>query len=272
MKKVLTLFVTLLVLINSNGQEQSKKNSFTIKFGPAYILRQDFVFSPLIHKDLSLLNLALEFQREAFYYQKLKVGFATFNPGILVPFEFTEHGKIKKASPHYFTFLDLDYFIGKSTSKNENPVILGLLFSADIQLLNYVYGRIGNFGYLSSLGFGGFVKKELRLSDKSILSGTLQLPLISWLARSPYLVNDDEFIENISSHSDFKSFIEFQKDGELKTFDKLQIFGFEAKYLYEINRRWGIGAGYSFEFIHSVHPQELLSFRNSFDLSVNLKF
>ncbi len=272
MKKVLTLFVTLLVFIYSNGQEQSERNSFTIKFGPEYILRQDLIFSPLIHADLSLVNLALEFQRDAFYYQKLNVGFATFNPGIIVPFEFTEHEKIKTASPHYFTFLDLDYLIGKATSTNENPLIVGLLFSADIQLLNYVYGRIGNFGYLSSIGLGGFIKKTLRISDKSSLMGSSQLPLISWLARSPYLVNDDEYIENLSSNSDLKSFMQFQNDGKLNTLNHLQILDLEVKYLYKFSHRWGIGAGYSFNYIHSVLPRNLLSFRNSIDLSVNLKF
>ncbi len=272
MKKVLALIVLWLLFVNSNGQEHFEKNTFSLNFGPGYIVRQDLIFSPVIHKDVSILNLGLEYQRDAFYYQKLKIGFATFTPGITVPFEFSEHGESKTATPHYFTLFDLDYLIGKSISKNENPVILGLLFSTDIQLLDYVYGRIGNFGYFSSISFGGFVKKEFRISDKSNFSGNLQLPLISWLTRSPYLVNDDEYIENISSHSDFKSFLEFLKDGKWNTLNDLQIFNLEAKYLYEINHKWGIGAGYSFEFIHSVNPRNLLSFRNSFNLSVNLKF
>ncbi len=272
MKKLISIIVSWLLFMNSNGQEDSEKNTFSFNFGPGYIVQQDLIFSPLIHKDVSFLNLGLEYQRNAFYYQKLKIGFATFTPGILVPFIFTEHGESKTASPHYLTFLDFDYLIGRPVSKNDNSVALGLLISADVQLLNYVYGRIGNFGYLSSIGLGGFVKKEFRISDNSSFSGILQLPFISWLTRSPYLVNDDEFIENISSHSDFISFLEFLKDGKLNTLNNLQILNLAFKYDYRINYRWGIGTGYSFEFIHSVHPRNLLSFRNSFDISVNLKF
>jgi hypothetical protein len=272
MKKLLLIIVLWLLTMNSNGQEHSGRNTISFNFGSGYIVRQDLIFSPVTHKDFSFLNLGFEYQRDAFYHQKLKVGFATFTPGITVPFEFSEHGESKTASPHYFTLFDLDYLIGKSISKNENPVILGLLFSTDIQLLDYVYARIGNFGYFSSIGLGGFVKKEFRISDKSSVSGKLQMPLINWLARSPYLVNDDEFIENISFHSDFKSFWEFLKDGKWNTLNHLQIFNLEFKYHYEINHRWGIGAGYSFEFTHAVNPRNLLSFRNWFNLSVNLKF
>ncbi len=258
--------------LNNNGQDHSYRNTFSLNFGPGIIERQDLIFSPVTHKDISFLNLSLEYQRDAFCFQKLKIGLATFTPGIKVPFEFSEHEETKTASPHYFTLFDLDYLIGKSISKNENPAILGLLFSTNIQLLNYVYGRIGNFGYFSSIGLGGFVKKGFHISDKSSLSGTFQLPFMNWLARSPYLVNDDEFIENISSHSGFKSFTEFQKDGKLNTLNNLQIFDFDIKYLHEINHRWAIGAKFSVELIHAVNPKNLYSLRNALNISVHLKF
>jgi len=74
---------------------------------------------------------------------------------------------------------------------------------------------------------------------------------ISWLARSPYLVNDDEFIENTSSHSGFKTFTSFIGDGKLVSWNSWQSFDLEIKYLSHLNKKWQLGAAYLFEFIHS---------------------
>lgn len=273
MKYKLVLSVITLIATLQQAKGQDLKNKLSLYLGPGHIARQDLVFSPFIHQDFTLLNLGLEYTRNADVYQNLRLGFASFNPMLTSPYDYTINGKTEVASEHYFTLIDLDYSLGKEISKTEkSSTKVGAIFAADVQVLNYAYGRIGSFGYYSSLGLGGFILKEYSLSEKSSISGRFALPLFNWLSRSPYLVNDDEFIENISSHSTLKSFFAFIGDGEFATLNKLQTFNLEAKYTYQLNRRWDIGLGYFFEFIHVKNPRTLLSYRNSLIASTNFRF
>lgn len=273
MKRIIILFIFEIIAFTGFGQSPPAKNALAIQFGPGIIARQDLVFSPLIHDDFSILNMGASYTRKARLFQNVSFRFAGFNPMADGPYEFTVHGELYTAYPHSFILIDLDYQIGKRiTEDQKSAVTAGGLFSTDIQALNYVYGRIGNFGYYSAFGLGVFATYDRPLNEKSNLAATLQLPLIAWFARSPYLVNDDEFIENISSHSGFKSFMAFIGDGEMITWNKMQTLDFEIKYEFNLSERWELGAAYRFEFIHARIPRNLLSFRNSLNFAANYKF
>ncbi len=270
-KLVFSVITLIALLQQAKGQEF--ENKLSLNLGAGYIARQDLVFSPFIHQDFTLLNLGLEYTRNTNVYQNLRLGFTSFNPMLTSPYEYTINGETELASEHYFTLIDLDYSIGKEFRKTDKSTTkVGAIFAADVQVLNYTYGRIGSFGYYSSFGLGAFILKEYSLNEKSSVSGRFAIPLFNWLSRSPYLVNDDEFIENISSHSTLKSFFAFIGDGEFATLNKLQTFNLEAKYTYQLNRRWDIGLGYFFEFIHVKEPRKLLSYRNSLFVSTNYRF
>lgn len=273
MKRILILFIFGLSAIDGSGQGTTGKNALSLHFGPAFIARQDLVFSPFIHGDFSFLNIGAGYTRKAKLFQKVNLRFANFNPMVAEPYEFAVHGENYTAYPHSLSLIDLDYQLGKRISENQRSVITaGGLYSTDIQALNYVYGRIGSFGYYSAFGLGIFGTYERPVSEKSHLAATLQLPLIAWLARSPYLVNDDEFIENISSHSGLKTFMAFIGDGEFVSWNKMQTLDLELKYEYSLNERWGLSAAFQFDFVHVSQPRNLLSFRNSLDFSACYKF
>ncbi len=273
MKIILIFFFSWLTASLCFGQETKRENALTLSFGPGYIMRQDLIFSPAIHRDFSLMNLGLDYTRDAKFFQKVSIRYANFNPMVVKPYEFTVHGEPNTAYPHSFNIIDLDYQFGKNIKETKNATITaGGLFSTDIQAMNYVYGRISSFGYLAALGLGAFGTYERPINEKNKLSATLKLPLFAWLARSPYLVNDDEFIENISSHSGFKTFMAYLGDGQMATWNKMQTFDLELKYEYDLSERWEFGAAYLLEFIHMSQPRNLLSFHNSLNLSANFKF
>src|SRR5690606_26054788 len=129
-------------------------------------------------------------------------------------YNYVEDGEQRSTSPSFFTLVDLDYFIGRNiASNNRCRTALGLVFSADVQALNYVYGRLGSFGYYSFFGLGLGLKHEQAVGRRGVVTAALHVPLVGWQARSPYLVNDDEFIENTMSHSGVKTFLAFVGDG-----------------------------------------------------------
>ena len=273
MKLKLSFTIMVIVIMIYHAQAQDFKNMFSLSVGVGHFARQDLVFSPFVHKDFTAVNTGLEYTRKADFHQKLKLRYASFNPMLTSPYVFMLNGEKKVANQHFFTLIDLDYFFGKKINQTEKSnTTVGALFNTDAQMLNYEYGRIGSFGYYSTFGLGGFIYKDYQINEKSHIYASLALPLLNWLTRSPYLVNDDEFIENISSHSAVKSFFAFIGDGKLITLNKLQTFDLEAKYAYQLNTRWEIGAGYLFEFIHSKEPRSLLSYRNSLLVSTSFKF
>lgn len=261
--RILLTIIIWLIALNCFGQEQ-RKNTLSLNYGLGYLARQDLVFSPMIHKDFSFLNVGIEYTREAKFFQKVSLRYGIFNPGISTPYNFTNHGESRTAAPHSFNFIDIDYLIGKNVNESQKAKLtVGSLFVIDVQPMNYVYGRIGSFGYYSTIGLGLFGKYQYTFSKKSYLTTILQLPLVGGLARSPYLVNDDEFIENTYSHSGFETFMSFMGDGHLVTWNSLQTFDLDIRYTYALNQKWNLGAAYLFEFIHSNQPRNLLSYRQS---------
>ena len=189
------------------------------------------------------------------------------------PYTFYSEGEERSALPHQFIFVDLDYVLGKTLSGPGNMKIsLGGLFSSDIQTMNYVYGRVGNFGYFAALGLGLSLDMEYSTGEKGKFSSSLLLPLVSWLARSPYLVNDDAFIENQRSHSGIKSFFAFLEDGNLVALDRLQRLDIEFGYSRNISNRMSLGMRYIFGLIHTRQPRNLLSYSNHIELTAHLKF
>jgi len=273
MKQVLVLLIGWFTVFNCYGQEAIRKNSLSLNLGPGYIMRQDIMFSPFIHTDISFLSIGLEYTHQAKLYQKVSLRYGNFNPKVSDPYDFSIHGENETAYPHSFNMIDIDYHIGKVMIDNgKSTLTAGGLLSVDVQVFNYVYARISSFGYYSAFGLDIFGRYGIRISEKNSIAASLQLPLASWLARPPYNGIDDEFIENISSHSGFKTFLAFIGDGELVTWNRLQTFDAGINYTYSLNEKWDLGAGYLFEFIHANQPQNLLSFRNTINISATIRF
>lgn len=269
----LTLVLSIFMTVLSFGQEKERKNAISIYLGPSHLIRQDVIFSPMVHRDMTFPALGIDYSRRAKYFQNISLQYAGFSPMVSEPYTFVFEGEEEIANPHYLTFIDLDYLFGKEKKLNErSSFTYGGMFATKVQVLNYVYGRISSFGYFASFGLGGFGQYRHQIGEKGTVTARLQLPLFSWVARSPYLVNDDEFIDNISSHSGVKTFLAFIGDGNLATWNRIQYFDFDFGYDFKLNPKWTLGANYWFEFIHFSNPRPLTSFRNSLQLQATYSF
>jgi hypothetical protein len=268
-----TIAFTLTILLSSSLRAQNTTNSIQLQLGLSSSARQDLIFSPFIHNDLSPINVGIRYQKEKTFYQNLHVRFSSLKPSLIESYEFYDNNEINQLSPHIFFIVDLDYWLGKELRRSEQSATrVGMALNADIQALNYSYGRFSSFGYYSALGLGGFISHTHNINERNKITGQIALPLFSWLARSPYLLNDDEYIENISSRSGLKTFLAFISDGNFATLNKLQTLDFRVNYTYKLTDRWEFGCDYLFEFIHSKEPRNLLSCRNSIFLNTTLKF
>ena len=91
------------------------------------------------------------------------------------------------------------------------------------------------------------------------------------MARSPYLINDDEFIENTFSHNGFSTFFKYLEGGHVVTWNELQSVEIGLNYQHMISEKWSLGAGWKFSFIHAALPKDLFSVQNNLSVMALLK-
>jgi hypothetical protein len=230
------------------------------------------IFSSFRHTDFAPVTFGLLYEKNKRVHQFVNLDYAGFSAGLETPYDILLDDSIATADNHSFTFVELDYGWGKWLGKNQViQSLVGGSFTIDIQASNYNYGIFGFFGYYATFGAGLWYKGIYQVSDRHRITGQAEIPLVSWYARSPYLVNDDEFIENIYSHNGFTTFFDYLGDGELVTWNKLQAFNLSLDYLYTLSGKWSIGAGWRFSFIHATDPLPLTSVQNNFSILVGLK-
>lgn len=262
----------LLLIASTLGlQVKAQKNAVNLCMGPGFYARQDQTFSPFVHTDWSFLNFAASYHRKAKWEQFSGIQFGQYNPILMPSYTFDTD---KQTSPHSFTLVNVDYGLGKQLkiNKEHQRFSAGGLFEADIQPSNYSYGWSSSFGYFASFSLGGWFRYEYTLDEKNRLSAKTSIPLLSLVARSPYLVNDDAFIENTYSHSGFKTFFEYLADGKIQTLNRIQQFELQLNYRRQMGQKWQLGGSYEFRFIHSALPTTFLSYRNTFFVTGTYQF
>lgn len=269
--KLPLLFILLFSSFKSFAQEP--KNELTLQLGLSGVARQDLIFSPFVHKNLTPIHIGLQFQRDAKFYHKAQLRFSQAKVKNHPIYTYYDDGQDFKTSPHYLTLVDINYNFGKNVLKEgKSKLIVGFDFHTDIQALNYVYGRFGSFGYHSTIGLGAFLNYNYKINDRHQIGSYVNLPIMYWFSRSPYLVNDDEFIENTYSHNGFKTFFSFIGDGKFVSLNRIQSLDWDIHYTYKISKRFDIGCSYLFEFIHASRDRELYSYRHSLFLNTSVKF
>ena len=241
----------------------SQKSELSLRVGPGFYDIQDQIFSPFVHHDFSILNVGLQYDWTKKKDQFVGLEFGSYNP-ILVP-SYT-YDDTSVTYPHNFTLVNLTYGIGKKmkVKREGDEFTLGGFFEADVQAATYNYAWLGTFGYFAPFSLGVWTKYDYHITPKSKLNAKVLLPVISLLARSPYLASDDEFIENNYTHSGFDAFFEYLGDGDIKTLNRLQQVEVNLGYEHELSERWSIGGIYAFRFIHASQPLNFLSYRNTF--------
>ncbi len=264
--------ITLFIFIGSIQLMSQTGGVLQVSVGPSFLTRQDLVFSPFIHSDFSLLNGGLEYQKSKRGHQFFRLNYAGFETGLQTPYDYVLDDTFGTSYPHDFTFVQIAYGHGFSIGKRDTlQPTLGFSLQMDVQAMTYQYGLFSFFGYYSTTALNIWYRQTLPLGTKSRLIGMVEVPIVSWLTRSPYLVNDDEFIENTYSHKGVETFFKYLEDGHIATWDEIQRLDLGLQYQYDLSRKWILGAAYKFSFIHASKPRDLYSIQNNFNLTLGIK-
>ena len=252
-------FLFLLTPQISHGQP----SELSFRAGYGFHDRQDQIFSPFVHHDGSILNFGLQYDWGKKSDQFVALDFGSYNP-ILVPSYTYNEDDI--TYPHNITLVNLTYGLGKKmkVKREGDEFTLGGFFEADVQAISYNYAWIGTSGYIAPFSLGLWADYQYHITPESKLTGKVLFPLVSQVARSPYLANDDEYIENNFDHNGVKTFFSFLGDGDLQTLNRIQQLEINLGYQHQLSDRWSIGGLYAFRFIHESKPLNFLSYRNTF--------
>jgi hypothetical protein len=252
---------------------QQNEQIISASGGVSFLARQDLVYSPFVHDDISRHSYRLRYQRAGKYFHFAEAGFTYNSSKLTDPYEMDMGDHEHVIMPHEFLHIDLSYGFGKGVQPNgKYRAWIGGAIQSDLQAGFYNFGLSNMFGDFLNQSAQVWYRRTYSFKNKHQLSMQVALPILSWIARPPHMAEDDEFIENISSHNSTKILLAFIGDGQLATWNRLQRLNLAAEYRYPITGRAQIGAEYRFDFIHTNIPRTLLSYQHQLNLNAILKF
>jgi hypothetical protein len=247
-------------------------NRISIVTGSSIMARQDLIYSPFIHSGNSINSFGLRYLYQNDILHFITIDFSA-NSDQLISGEMQMDNHKHGFLPHEFIYFSTAYGLGKLIAEEENITqYLGGSLKGDLQAAFYNFQLSEMFGYYINLSLNVWYKYSYKINERHSVSALAELPVISWLARPPYLAEDDEFIKNISSHDNLKILSAFIADGKVVTLNKLQGLNFNLEYSYSLSETFEIGAGYHLSFVHTNEPKKLTSFQNKLNLIASVKF
>jgi hypothetical protein len=258
------------------AQDRNRNNELQLQYGWRQYARQDLLFSPMVYHGSSLLNTRLTYMRQSKKtYHRLALGLGLYNASAQPGYKYLEWKTLEEANSNATTFvlLDLDYtLLTTFFEKGKVTMRAGAKLENQAGAFFYGYGAQSFFGYTLSTGLSPAWQAVYTLNEKHAIEAGVSLPLVSWLARSPYAVNDDRFIENQSSHRNLRLLANFYRDGSFVMLNKLQKLNWQLAYRMALSERWSASAAYQGEYFRYTLPRKFVAIRNELALGISFHF
>jgi hypothetical protein len=276
------LFIGLLILFSYQGICQDKtspispKKELGIAYGYWHQSRQDHLFSNRIYKGSAIPNLQVQYAvRKKKHKHYLELGgqvYALSNNQPAYSFTHGSDSQVYQIEPSTAFTVNLNYHYAKRISTIKNYQLwAGLSAENQVNAAFMNYGISTAFLYTTLSSVGPNLQVERLLSDKSLLNFQVQVPVVYWVSRSPYALNDDEFIQNQQSHRTFATLANLLADGKLKTIAAVQKVNFKANLQHQITPKYALTGAYQLEFLKLDQPSSLRSVTNAFLIGLNIQ-
>jgi hypothetical protein len=245
-----------------------------LSFGGQYIERQDLVLSPSIYKGVAPLNMQLLYRYNTpRTIKEISIHAGMFSLSANPAFNYIEpeESKTVKTNPSKMLLIEARYtYLRRFSDKNPfNWAIGGVL---DNQIIGHFqeYGYGSAFGYttVSALSIAGQV--HTAVGQKGQLSLRMFTPIVSWVGRSPFALNDDAFIENLKSHRTLKMIGYFIADGSVQLPNVFQKINGQIIFTHKLSHRFQLNLSDEIEIVRTKQPRPLNNWRNQ--LAVGLAF
>jgi hypothetical protein len=277
MKKILIIILLAAVFLPGRTLAQDEKtNALALSWGVGNLQRQDIRFSPFVFKPWSAFNLGLSYEHTGKQFHRVYARFGWYKAMIGEPFKYTdtiEDPPLETETlPHNFNILDLDYTLGFTTLRTaKTELLIGGKVRNLINQGPYEYGPSSIGAYNFFFGIDAWSAYRYKINDKHSLKAEISLPLFAWVASSPYLGQDSEYIMNSSSVSTMNILGSYIAAGEMQSWGTFQRVDFQLGYIYQLSERWKLKAEYNLDFCSMNQPQPYTSIENLFLFSAQIK-
>lgn len=263
----------VLLLITLSCQSAASQNSLELTYGLRHYQRQDLTFSPLIFKGTAPINLGMSYQRTGEKLQtKVHIDLAGFACRSVAAFEYSKWDEVGPLTvpPSNFWMIGMGVDHLRQIRGSGRPMTwyAGLSLRAQLGALFYEFGEYGAFGYTTVAALSPSVAGVWKMSEKNSLHFSLSLPLFNWIARSPYAINDDEFIERQSNHRAMKTLLRLSGDGHWASLGQVQAGTFSVKFNRTFHAKWALSLGYDFSLLRAQDPHPLTAMEQGLVLGI----
>jgi hypothetical protein len=233
--------------------------------------RQDQLFSPMVHRGWTMPAIRLEWHRgSAQWRHQLGLGYQGFSLRAFDPFTFVDpsDGSTVTTASTSITALELDQGLQRLLYQGERGSWWGGLgLGARIEAIQHGYAY-PTFGYLSLFGLEAQARYEHSFNQRWRMTMTAAVPVLAWVARSPYLLNDDRFIENQRSHRTLPTLWEFIEDGSMRSLGGIRRIRMAAELESALGQRWALALTIEIEALECPEPVRVISYRQALSLGI----
>ena len=257
------------------AQEMEKRQRFlSVYWGIGNLMRQDLTTSPMVYKKWSPANVSIKYHRAGKFDHRITGGFGLYNPKTaeMYTYYWDDPQETFTTYPHNFYLADLIYSLGKTVHENNKlKIVAGAQFKTRLNYSIYSFGPVWTPNYYLSFGTEAWAEAVYN-TNKGEYNVGLSLPLFAWVARSPYLNQDDLYFEAISKHNSLKALKGFVSNGKIRSWGKTQGMDLEIGYHHSLSEKWDIGGTYRLCLNLNEAPASYTSVLNTLYISGKLKF
>lgn len=261
-------------ILLAQDQEESI-HAVSVLYGLNQITRQDQLFSPMVYQDVSFRNITVRYVNEnTNRCHTAEIFYAGYEAQWHETYTYLTgtDNEVQSTSPTFITLVGARYsFLKKMHVTKQGSWAFGGITDNQINAVDNVYGAFGTFGYLGQFSVSPMVRRQFVRERHELLLSAF-FPIISWISRSPYALNDDEYIKNNADHNGFKTVFRYIGDGNIQTINNFQKINFHAAYSYRLSERWKLGGLYGMELLRSAEPKPLIALRNNFNVLITFGF
>lgn len=175
--------------------------------------------------------------------------------------------------PSGFTVVTVRYGYLRYLSKTSAGTwYVGGMLDNQINSIDNQYGPAATFGYFAHFSLAPAILWKKQLNDRNGVYASACLPLITWVTRSAYAIQDDEYMQQNDDHNGLKTFFRYLGDGNLNLINRYQQLNVNAGYAYAAGSHWTIGGEYRFEFLHDSKPKSLTSYQHFINVKAAYSF
>lgn len=273
MKTISILVGAMLGMLATGLGQSPKQRSFTIEYGYQHFARQDQLFSPLVYNGNAPLNLGLNYIANGkASQQQAYLSFGLYNMSSHESYDFTENfDELEKRTlnPSSFQVIRLGYGYARKFGQN-GCWHAGARLDGQIEAMFYEMGFASIFGYTTAFSLAPTFGRDFALSQKTRLSAQIAVPLMGWVSRSPYALNDDDYIDRQSSHHNLTTIFKLIGDGELRSLDSYRQLDLDIRAWQSLSDKMALTLGWRARWYEITEPKRVLALQNGFSIGLQL--